>query len=378
MSSDTKSRNYLNLSFYPSLQDGEDYVRNWVYNTCNYFPSSIFFPSVNKIVFNQVLKDYNFTEIAIDSSYEKFFKRNNKDTGERILGRLYFSERLQSAILLSKTKDNAKVITIDNKLVSADIVNFIFIYNYQISECLDAKKTLTEAMFYHEREESQINFLCSSSMGFSLHPVSMKPVNINLDVNYGTGFVEIDKQLREFLMSDKTGLVLLHGAPGTGKSYYIRHLISSLDKKIIYIPPHMVHRISDPEFLGFMLEQKNFILVIEDAEEIVTNREEQGSAPAVANLLNMTDGILGDCLNVKVIATFNMKKENLDNALLRKGRLALEHQFDKLSVEDANRVFANIKKTNVASEPMTLAEIYNADVVNHHKGKKTRKIGFGQ
>ena len=61
------------------------------------------------------------------------------------------------------------------------------------------------------------------------------------------------------------------------------------------------------------------ILIIEDAERVISDRESNGSPAGVSNILNLTDGILGDCLNIQVIATFNMKREKIDQALLRKG-----------------------------------------------------------
>jgi ATP-dependent 26S proteasome regulatory subunit len=81
-------------------------------------------------------------------------------------------------------------------------------------------------------------------------------------------------------------------------------------------------------------------------------------------------------LKVKVIATFNTQKENLDPALLRKGRLAMEYQFDKLGIDDANRVMKHLKIESVATEPMTLTEIYNLSVDNGHKKEEKGPIGF--
>jgi SpoVK/Ycf46/Vps4 family AAA+-type ATPase len=125
------------------------------------------------------------------------------------------------------------------------------------------------------------------------------------------------------------------------------------------------------------MDHRNTILIIEDAERVISDREGNGSAAGVSNLLNLTDGILGDCLNIQVIATFNMKRERIDQALLRKGRLIAEHKFDKLSVEETNNLLKHLKKDFVSSEGMVLADIYNVDVEIHKSSdKKTSKIGF--
>jgi hypothetical protein len=60
------------------------------------------------------------------------------------------------------------------------------------------------------------------------------------------------------------------------------------DKTLIYVPPDMAKEISSPEFLPFLMEYQDAILIIEDAENIIKDRNES-SAPsqAVANLLNL-------------------------------------------------------------------------------------------
>ena len=54
--------------------------------------------------------------------------------------------------------------------------------------------------------------------------------------------------------------------------------------------------------------------MIEDAENILIDREAGGSS-AVSALLNLTDGLLSDCLNIQIICTFNTDLSKLDRAL---------------------------------------------------------------
>ena len=84
---------------------------------------------------------------------------------------------------------------------------------------------------------------------------------------------------------------------------------------------------------------------------------------------------VGDCLNIQVIATFNMKREKIDQALLRKGRLIAEHRFDKLSIEESNKLLKHLGKDNKVNEAMTLADIYNIDEELFRVDEKL-KIGF--
>ena len=73
---------------------------------------------------------------------------------------------------------------------------------------------------------------------------------------------------------------------------------------------------------------------------------------------NLTDGILGDCLSIQIITTFNMKREKIDQTLLRKGRLIAEHKFENLSVEESDKIFNHLGKDYINDKPMSLVDIY--------------------
>ena len=109
------------------------------------------------------------------------------------------------------------------------------------------------------------------------------------------------------------------------------------------------------------MQYPNSILIIEDAENIVLDRKENlNPNQAVSNLLNLSDGLLGDAMHLQIITTFNCQMKAIDPALLREGRLVVEHKFDKLSVDDARRLCneLQIAGAETIDQPMTLAEIY--------------------
>jgi SpoVK/Ycf46/Vps4 family AAA+-type ATPase len=111
------------------------------------------------------------------------------------------------------------------------------------------------------------------------------------------------------------------------------------------------------------MQHPNSILIIEDAENIIRDRQQENfvSNQAVANLLNLSDGLLGDAMHQQIICTFNCDVQGIDPALLREGRLVIEHKFDKLSAEHARRLCVelgipdNVKDIH---ESTSLAEIY--------------------
>ena len=126
----------------------------------------------------------------------------------------------------------------------------------------------------------------------------------------------------------------------------------------------MAKDLSKPTFLTFLLKHPNSILIIEDAENIVHDRTDLqvNSTQAVANLLNLSDGLLNDALSMQIIATFNSELSSVDQALLRPGRLIAAHAFDRLPIDNAKRLSKNLGFGDEhITTPMTLAEIYNQD-----------------
>ncbi len=216
---------------------------------------------------------------------------------------------------------------------------------------------------------------------------------INSNLHYGAGFEEFHGKLLERFKSDSKGLVLLHGEPGTGKTYYIRNLIRdliSLGKQVIYFPPNMVGHLVSPEIMTFLSntvidmaeEGKSCVLLLEDAEPLLVSRAE-GRSDGITNLLNITDGLLNDMLSIQVIATFNTEMKNIDSALLRPERLIARKEFKKLKKEDAQVLVDSLGIDFTCSDAMTLAEIYSErkqrDILIHEydSSSEKKRIGFG-
>ena len=83
-------------------------------------------------------------------------------------------------------------------------------------------------------------------------------------------------------------------------------------------------------------------------------------------MLNRSDGLLGDAMHQQIIATFNCDLASIDPALLRKGRLIANYEFNKLDIESAKTLSDKLGfGRDSVTEPMTLAEIYNqGDQIN--------------
>lgn len=205
----------------------------------------------------------------------------------------------------------------------------------------------------------------------------IKKPKINFNLHYNNNFLAIHRIIiRQLNKQDNKGLYLFHGLPGTGKSTYIKFLIHQLKKKVIFLSPKMAGDLDNLNMTSFLISNRNAVLVIEDAEELISSRDHIRNSN-LSMLLNMTDGILGESLGIQIIATFNTELKNIDKALLRKGRLTSIYEFKNLALDRTNFLLKNLGHNVEVDKPLPLAEIFNFEISNNHEPRLRKAVGFG-
>jgi hypothetical protein len=228
-----------------------------------------------------------------------------------------------------------------------------------------------------KKEEKYIYLMLTKNEKLDTTAFKTKRTPTDIGLNYGEDFVPVYETILSALHDeDKSGIMLFHGVPGTGKTSLVKNLVHQTTRKMIMLSATMGGALGSPDFMGFMINNKNCVLVIEDAEKLLVSREGINNSLSIGNILNLSDGIMGDCLGIQIIATFNTKKENIDEALLRKGRLIVDHEFKPLSIKDSNRLLAELGKSYIATQPMTLADIYTIEKKVYKSEEKRQIVGF--
>lgn len=192
--------------------------------------------------------------------------------------------------------------------------------------------------------------------------------------NYSAAAVDGFKLVRESIESEQPPgrLILLDGPPGTGKTYFVRGLVEAAEAYFILIPSHAVSAIASPEIVP-LLHQANsnrpgtpICLIVEDADRAVLPRMNDNMSE-IAALLNMTDGILGESLNLFVLATTNAHKHEVEPALLREGRLLARIHVSELPASQASGLLKRL---------VPEAEDFSGDVKLSAVYAKARELGW--
>jgi len=229
-----------------------------------------------------------------------------------------------------------------------------------------------------KKKESKINMLTEGHFGCDLTPLVVKKPDIDLAINYNDGFTDVHKLvLKSLKKKNQSGIILFHGNPGTGKSTYIRYLINLLNKKIIFLPPLLAASLESPGMTRLLTENKNSIFIIEDAEQLIKSREVTADSK-ISMLLNLTDGILGESLSTTFICTFNTELKNIDEALLRKGRLIASYKFEELAFEKLLKLKEHLGLEDFKVEQgMVLSDLYHTMENRFGNSNEVKKaIGF--
>lgn len=164
--------------------------------------------------------------------------------------------------------------------------------------------------------------------------------------NYTPKVMEDYKHVLKDLQSEVPSgrITVMRGSPGTGKTHLIRAMLLEVtDALFVLVNPDMIVDLAGPELLPLLLSYRGgregpIVLVLEDADRCLVTRAADNIS-SIQSLLNMGDGILGSMLDLRIIATTNAKKLELEEAITRKGRISRDMEVGPLDAATAHGVY---------------------------------------
>lgn len=157
-------------------------------------------------------------------------------------------------------------------------------------------------------------------------------------------------------------IVIMDGPPGTGKTWLVRAMTHAADCAFVFVPPALAKEMGDPSIVPVLMsareEHDRIALVFEDADQLLSPRKGL-TMESLATILNLGDGILGELLNVRVICTTNSRVKEIDDALLRPGRLSARIAVNALTPSEWHPIYTRLTgKKATGKGRKTLADVY--------------------
>jgi hypothetical protein len=345
-------------------------------NVENIFDKYDWDPDIKKLYitrFRRIPNQIEIVRIDCKKAHEWFTKNYQDKIVDCYFSKSYYGKRRE------KVSEKVCYFLFDDLLISLN--NYLENYNitilYQKTDNALVDTLVNEIKkFKSKKDKNYIQLLVTNSDGLYTQFMEISKPKFSIEENYNDDFLSVHQTiLNRLRKKNDKGLVLLHGKPGTGKTSYIRYLITKTRKPVIFLPPNMAASVTDPGLMNVLVDNPNSVFVIEDAENIIIDRNRSGSS-SVSALLNLADGLLSDCLNIQIICSFNTDLSRVDSALTRKGRLIANYEFAELGVPKAQALSDKLGFSSVITSPMTLAAVYNQHETEFDVVTARRRIGF--
>lgn len=306
------------------------------------------------VISKSVIESNNFTEIMPDAECDI--------VNSKVL------DKLSESIFLS-------YVILDQNQPDSIISDVVFLYKDE-SDKEEINKILENltsecGVDYQESEVNKLNTITISTSGLELERVDAKDTDA-IEMFYSSHTMKGINKLIKKIKKSETGISILYGERGTGKTSIINYLSTKLDRIVIFVPNNMIeHTINNPDFRRFVKRYNKVLLVLDDCE-MSFNELFVKSNFIVNNLMQLVDGFLSDSLDLSVVAIFNVDDpDEIDHNLLDSNNLIDTVEFEYLSEKESNELSEHLgDKVKYKNKNKLI------DIIKNRKTITDKKIGF--
>ena len=181
----------------------------------------------------------------------------------------------------------------------------------------------------------------------------------------------------ERFMRSRSNILLLIGPPGTGKTSFIKGLLSHTESSAMLSYDGAILE-DDRIFSSFIENEDASIMVLEDSDNFLKARSDGNTM--MHRFLNVGDGLVTR-QGKKIIFSTNLPSvRDIDSALMRPGRCFDVLTFDHLNKEQAQKLAEKagvvLPEASEVENKYSVAEIFNGKNKGVEQQSKTRSFGF--
>lgn len=176
-------------------------------------------------------------------------------------------------------------------------------------------------------------------------------------------------------MESSANILLLIGPPGTGKTTFIRGLLSHREASAIVT--YDANILEKDGFFARFIEDDTQVMVLEDSDAFLKSRSDGNTM--MHRFLNVGDGLVTTKGKKMIFSTNLPSIRDIDSALIRPGRCFDIVTFDQLNYEQATalakKLGVELPNANVDGK-YSIAEVFNQQSELTKASTSNRKVGF--
>jgi len=241
-------------------------------------------------------------------------------------------------------------------------IQIIYDVNHIVVVSELVKEISSESSVDGEVDIDRENLLCLKEGSLETEPMVTHSDFENTHLFYTKKVYTKMKKLVKSLSVEDSGISILCGVRGTGKTNCLKYISNKTDELSIFIPNNLLdHSINNPEFRNLISRYPKVVLFIDDCE-FITNSQFSKMNYFTSNVIQMTDSMVDT--NIHIVLTFNEQIDKIDQNILDSNHVRNVIEFGKLSILECSDLRAHLEIKKKVESEMILRDVIN---INKHK-----------